>query len=262
MTRRGFLFALCLLLPPVARAEPVRVAAAVSLREAVAQIAEAYEKDGRGEVTVSYGSSGQLQAQVEYGAPFDAFISAAHGQVDELAKAGRVDAKTKRVVASNRLVLIVPAGAKKPPGSFSDLADPRVRRVAVGEPGTVPAGQYAMQALDKLGLKDALKGRLVRGANVRQVLDYVERGEVDAGIVYATDARAAGGSVRVVETVDPKHHDPIEYPAVLVRGSRRREAAGDFLDYLATPGARDILARNGFILAPIDPPAPARPPGT
>jgi molybdate transport system substrate-binding protein len=262
MTRCAMILMLCLLMPPAASAEPVRVAAAVSLNEAVTEVAEAYQKDGRGNVTVSFGSSGQLQAQIEYGAPVDVFISAAHKQIDELAKAGRVDGKTKRIVASNRLVLIVPAGAKTPPKNLGEVADPRVRRVAVGEPRTVPAGQYAMQALENLGLNDALKGRLVHGANVRQVLDYVERGEVDAGIVYATDAREAGGGVRVVETVDPKCYDAIEYPAVLISDSRRREAARDFLDYLATPRARDILARRGFTVAPDEKPAPAPPSGT
>jgi molybdate transport system substrate-binding protein len=260
MNRTGLFLALCLLIRPVASAEPVRVAAAVSLKEAVAEVVEAYQKDGRGEVMLIFGSSGQLQAQIEYGAPIDLFISAAHKQVDELAKAGRVDGKTKRVVASNRLVLIVPAGARAAPRSLADLSDRRYRRVAVGEPRSVPAGQYATQAFDQVGLSDSLKGRLIHGAGVRQVLDYVERGEVDAGIVYATDARESGARVRVVETIDPESHDPIEYPAVVVTDSRRREAARDFLDYLSTPGVRNILARKGFTVAPHD--KPASPSGT
>ena len=238
---------LSLLAPVAALAEPVRVAAAISLKDAMTELAEAYRAEGGGEVRFTFGSSGQLQAQIEYGAPVDLFISAAHRQVDELVEAGRADGATKRVVAGNRLVLIVPADAKSPPASVKDLSDPRHRRVAVGEPKTVPAGQYAMQVLSALKPTDAFKGRLVHAANVRQVLDYVERGEVDAGIVYETDARESGDRVRVVEAADPKSHDPIEYPAVIISHSRRRRAAVDFLDFLTSDKARAVLTRKGFI---------------
>jgi molybdate transport system substrate-binding protein len=237
---------LTVLWPVAASAEAVRVAAAISLKEAMTDVAAAYKAEGKGEVEFTFGSSGQLQAQIEYGAPVDLFISAAHKQVDELVAAKVADGSTKRVVAGNRLVLIVPAGAKSAPARFADLSDPKQRRVAVGEPKSVPAGQYAAQALKSLGLLDSLKGRLVYGANVRQVLDYVERGEVDAGIVYATDAIESGDRVRVAARAEPKAHDPIEYPAVIVSNSRRRKAAGDFLDYLQSEEAREILARKGF----------------
>jgi molybdate transport system substrate-binding protein len=238
--------------PVAAVAEGARVAAAISLKEAMTAVAAAYKADGRGEVEFTFGSSGQLQAQIEYGAPVDVFVSAAHKQVDELIERKLADGSTKRVVAGNQLVLIVPAGAKAAPATFADLADAKYRRVAVGEPKSVPAGQYAVQALKSLSLLDPLRGRLVYGANVRQVLDYVERGEVDAGIVYATDAIESGDRVRVVARADAKANDPIEYPAVIVSHSRRRKAAGDFLDYLASDKARDILARKGFT-----PPSPA-----
>ena len=103
-----------------------------------------------------------------------------------------------------------------------------------------------MQALRAMKLADALKGRLVHGANVRQVLDYVERGEVDAGIVYATEAQEAGERVRVVDRADPSTHDPIEYPAAVISNSRRRKAAVDFLDYLASDKARALFTKRGF----------------
>lgn len=236
----------CLALSTPVNAEPVRAAVAISLKEALAEVAAAYKAEGRGEVAFTFGSSGQLQAQIEYGADIDAFISAAHKQVDELVTSKRADAGSRRVVAGNRLVLIVPPDAKSPPGGFKDLANARYRRLAVGEPQSVPAGQYAIQALCSIGVADALKGRLVYGANVRQVLDYVERGEVDAGIVYATDAKESGAKVRVVEGADPKTHDPIEYPAVLVTSSGRRKEARSFLDYLASDKARAILEKRGF----------------
>lgn len=246
------LLALCLTTGATAWAEEVRVACAISLKEAVTDVAQAYKAEGRGEVRLTFGSSGQLQAQIEYGAPLDAFISAAHTQVDALVESRRVDGATKRVIAGNRLVLIVPADAKSPPGAFKDLADTRHKRVAVGEPKSVPAGQYAMQALRSMKLSDAMKGRLIHGANVRQVLDYVERGEVDAGVVYATDATEAGDRVRIVDRADPATHDPIEYPAVAVRGGARQQAAADFVAYLAGEKARAILARRGFTVPASD----------
>ena len=247
------LLALCLAAGVRTWAEEARVACAISLKEAITDVARAYKEEGRGGVRLTFGSSGQLQAQIEYGGPIDLFISAAHAQVDALVGAKRADGASKRVVAGNRLVLIVPAAAKSSPAGFEDLADAGYRRVAVGEPKSAPAGQYAMQALRAMKLTEALKGRLIHGANVRQVLDYVERGEVDAGIVYATDARESGGRVRVVGRADPATHDRIEYPAIIVADSRRRKAAADFLDYLSGPKAQAILAGRGFTS-----PAPGR----
>lgn len=233
-----------------AAAEPVRVSAAISLKDALEEAARAYEAGGGGEVEFVFGSSGELMAQIKAGAPADAFISAAGKQVDDLVRAGKVDEATRRVVAGNRLVLIVPAHAapagKSRPGGFKDLADPAVGRVAIGEPRTVPAGQYAMQVLIALRLADGLGDRLVYGSNVRQVLDYVERGEAAAGVVYATDARQAGDKVKIVATADPATHDSIVYPAVVVRASRHKVEAVKFLDFLAGEKGKAILAGYEF----------------
>jgi molybdate transport system permease protein len=249
---------LCLLLAAApARAETVSVAVAISLQEAMADIAAAYREETGDKVRFTFGSSGQLMAQVRNGAPLDVFIGAADQQVDPLIRAGRLERATRRVVAGNRLVLIVPADAETPPESFTDLADPARGRVAIGEPATVPAGQYAAQVLDELGVAAPLEGRLVYGANVRQVLDYVVRGEVAAGVVYATDAMEAGGGlVRVVATADPETHDPIVYPAAVVTTSRKPEAARRFLEYLGGGQARKVLRSRGFII----PQSPAQAP--
>ena len=168
----------CLTLTASLRAGSITVAAAVSLKEAVTEIARTYESQTGEHVEFTFGSSGQLMAQIKSGAPIDAFISAADKQLDELDKAGLIDPASRRVVAGNELVLIVPTGAANPPTRFEDLAGPDVKKLAIGEPKTVPAGQYAQQVLKHLSLEAKLGDRVVFGTNVRQVLAYVERGEV------------------------------------------------------------------------------------
>lgn len=237
-------------------AEPLRVAGAVSLQEALTGIAADFEKQQGGKVEPAFGSSGQLVAQIRNGAPYDVFISAAREQVDELVKAKLADAATQRVIAGNTLVLIVPAGAAKGPQRFEDLTGAGIAHVSIGEPTTVPAGKYAAQVLDHLKLTESLKDRLVYGKSVRQVLDYVERGEVDAGIVYATDARVAADKVRAVATADPSWHAPIEYVAVVVAVTRQADAARKFLEFLGGDSAQSLLRKRGFLL-PVDRPAAA-----
>jgi molybdate transport system substrate-binding protein len=247
-----FTLVCALLLAAPARGETISVAVAISLKGAMEEIGGAYEEKSGDEVRFTFGSSGQLMAQIRNGAPVDAFVSAAGKQVDELTEAGQLGKDGRREIAGNALVLIVPADAGDgAPASFTDLADARHRRVAVGEPKTVPAGLYAMQVLTRLGVARTLADdrRLVYGANVRQVLDYVVRGEVAAGVVYATDAREAGAdAVRVVATADAGTHDPIVYPAAVVTASRKREAAGRFLEFLQGEEARRILKARGFTI--------------
>lgn len=256
--RRFFAFVLILLASTAARATTVRVAVAISLKEAVTEIGKSFESDSGDKVEFTFGSSGQLQGQIKNGAELDLFISAANKQVDELTHDELVAAETRRVVAGNSLVLVVPADAKDAPSSFEALADPSVKRLATGEPKTVPAGQYTAQVLKKLGLTDKLADRLVYGANVRQVLGYVERGEVTAGIVYLTDAKESGDKVKVVATAAPDTHDPIVYPAVVIKASKQPDAAKRFLDYLGSEKARDVLTAKGFS-AGADVPADKKP---
>ena len=241
------LFALAIVPTRAARAEEITVSAAISLKDAMAEVARQYQAETKQRVRFNFGGSGQLMAQIREGAPVDLFISAADRQVDALAEARLVDASSRQVVAGNTLVLVVPAGAGDgAPASFRDLASDRVKRIAVGQPRTVPAGQYATEVLKALKIDGAVADRLVYGSNVRQVLDYVERGEVDVGVVYRTDALIAGEKVKVVATAEPAWHAPIRYPAALVSASRNREAAGRFLTYLRTPAAQAVFAKHGF----------------
>jgi molybdate transport system substrate-binding protein len=237
---------LLLIAQPLRAGETITIAAAISLKESVTEIGKAYETQAGDHVELTFGSSGQLAAQIQSGAPIDAFISAAAKQIDDLDKSAAIDHATRRIVTTNALVLIVPANATDAPGSFEKLADPGVARVVIGEPTTVPAGQYAQQVLRSLGLIDKLGDRLLYGANCRQVLDYVIRGEVSAGIVYKTDAIEAGDKVKLVATAHPKWHEPIVYPAAIVRASTRRDAARRFLDYLTSDKAKAIFRSHGF----------------
>ena len=228
----------------------VRVGVAVSLKEAVTEVVKAYESKTGDRVAFAFGSSGQIMSQIKGGAPIDAFISAADKQVDDLVAAGLVDVDSRRVVAGNTLVLVVPRESKDAIDSFESLGRVPIRRLGIGEPKTVPAGQYAMQALENLKLTAALSGKLVYGSNVRQVLDYVTRGEMTAVIVYATDAKQAGDKVKVAAKAPEGSHDPIVYPAVVVKKSREAAAAKRFLDHLNGDDARRILERHGFTVPP------------
>lgn len=231
-----------------AMAESIRVSAAVSLRESLGEIAQAYQAESGDEVLLVFGGSGQLATQIKNGADVDVFISAATKPMDDLAKENLLAIASRAIVARNRLVLIVPAPAAQPPDSFEALADGKYSRVAIGDPRTVPAGDYAMQVLTSLKLAEKLAARLVYGANVRQVLAYVQRNEVAAGLVYATDARQAGDRVKIVATADAATHQPIVYPAACLSRSGHSGSAARFVEYLGSDAAKRILVSKGFVV--------------
>lgn len=248
----------CLMLGGVCRGQSISVAAAASLQNVGEQIASKYESDNGIKIKFTYGSSGQLMTQINNGAPIDLFLSAAKKQVDELAQNGKGDAGSATVFAGNELVLVAPAKAEWSPGSFDDLTDPRLHRLAVGEPRTVPAGEYAAQTLDHLKLMGRLKGKLIFGQNVRQVLQYVEDGDVDAGVVYLTDAKQAGDKVKVIARADASWHQPIEYWGIVIAASEHKTDAQKFLDDLKSDSAQKTLQAAGFTA----PPATTRPAST
>jgi molybdate transport system substrate-binding protein len=253
--KRALAFLLACIISSGAFAETITVAAAISLKDALSKVAEQYKAETGDAVEFALGSSGQLANQILNGAPIDLFVSAANKQVDDLVKPGMVDDASRKVIASNSLVLIAPPEDPSPPRSIKALAEAGVTKIAVGDPKSVPAGQYAQQAIKYAGIVEAVKEKLVLGTNVRQVLDYVERGEVSAGIVYATDAKVAGEKVRVTCTIDAGDHEAIVYPAVLVKASSKQAAAARFLAYLLSDKGQAALKEFGF--AP--PPPPPRP---
>jgi molybdate transport system substrate-binding protein len=228
--------------------EPLTVSAAVSLKDAFNEIGNLYQaKTGR-RVDFNFGASGALQKQIETGAPVDVFASAGAKQMDELAAKNLIEAETRRDFARNILVLIAPADAKTPLASFSDLTRPEIQKIAVGNPKTVPAGEYSAQLFERMNLKEAVQAKLIVAEDVRQVLDYVARGEADAGLVYATDARAAGEKARVAATADEGSHAPILYPIAVVKDGKQKQAAREFVDLVSSAEGQSVLQKYGFAI--------------
>ncbi len=225
----------------------ILVSAAISLKNAFEEIGLLYEKQTGIRVRLNLGASGLLQKQIEAGAPSDIFASAGERQMDELQRRGFILADTRRNLVRNALVLIVPANTRLPLHSFEELALPAVTRVAMGNPKTVPAGQYASQALKNLKLWNRLENRLVLAENVRQVLDYVVRGEVEAGMVYSSDVSIARGKVTVAVLAPEDSHDPILYPIAAVKTTRYRSDALNFIELTLSGNGQEILAKYGFI---------------
>jgi molybdate transport system substrate-binding protein len=214
------------------------------------ELAPLYERSHPAlKLTFNYGGSGALEQQIESGAPVDAFISAAPKPMDRLTAKDLILTDTRRDLLQNQLVLIAPKN-NAGPNSFQDLADPNVKLIALGEPASVPAGDYGRQVLESLQVWQSVQSKLVLAKDVRQVLSYVETGNADAGIVYATDAHESAG-VRVAATAPPGSHTPVVYPAAVVKTSQHAAAAREFLTFLAGPDAKAVFARHGFL--PVSP---------
>lgn len=224
----------------------ILVSAAISLKNAFEEIGSVYQKQTGIRVRFNLGASGLLQKQIEAGAPVDVFASAGEAQMDALQSEGLILPETRRDFVRNRLVLIVPAHSRIPIGSFADLARPEVGRVAIGNPKTVPAGQYAEQTLRHLKLWNALQPRLVLAENARQVLDYVTRGEVDAGVVYSSDIAAVGEKARIAADAPKQSHAPILYPIAVIKETANRVRAQSFVDIVLSKAGQAILRKYGF----------------
>jgi molybdate transport system substrate-binding protein len=234
--------------PPSASGQnpPIVVGAAISLKESFNELGGIYEHRTGTKVTFTFGSSGELEKQIEAGAPVDVFASAAEKEMDELQTKNLIDRATRKDFARNALVLVVPADSQLHLQSFSDLQKPGVTKIAIGNPKTVPAGQYAQQLLRHTQIWPKIESRLIMGENVRQVLDYVARGEVDAGIVYATDVPIAQGKVTVAAPASDADYGPILYPVAVIQDSARPKAAKAFVDLVVSPEGIQVLKNHGF----------------
>jgi molybdate transport system substrate-binding protein len=221
-----------------------RIYAAASLTDVIAELAKRFEPIRKSHVVASYGASNTLAQQLHEGAAPGVFVSASVEWVDKLAGWGLVEPGTRVKLAGNSLVVIVPKSATDRPATLTDLDEAKYARIALADPMAVPAGKYAKAALEKAGAFDGLEARIVAAQDVRTALTYVERGEAQVGIVYATDA-AASDKVDVAFRVPSNLHEPIVYPMVLVKGANRR--ARELYEFLQTPEAWSVFERAGFV---------------
>lgn len=227
-----------------ARAGEVRLSVAASMTDAVKELAARYGQSHPGvKLLPNFGSSGALAKQIQQGAPSDIFISANPQWIDLLLEQQMLRADSVRSLAGNALVLV---GARElTVKSLGDLL--KLKRIALGSPKSVPAGQYAEQALQQAGLYQQLAGRLVMAQDVRQALVYADRGEVDAAFVYRTDALLAQKAV-ILYTVDGSQHAPILYPAGLTTAGGNNPEAVAFFAFLGSDEARRVLEQYGFVV--------------
>lgn len=222
------------------------ISAAASLTDAMKEIETGYELAHPSvELNFNFGASGALQQQIEQGAPADIFVSAATKNMNALVDENLIAASDQKNLLQNSLVAIVPAGSENAVSSEQDLTADSVKTVAIGIPESVPAGTYAKEALTKAKLWDQLESKLVQGKDVRQVLQYVETGNADAGFVYKTDALTSD-QVKIAFEVDKNSYTPAHYPVGIIEGTKHRTEAEQFYAYLQTPEVLDVFAKYGF----------------
>ncbi len=232
---------------PVTKVEPteIMVSAAASLKDALTDLQKAYAvKIPEVKLILVFGASGTLQKQIEQGAPADLFISAGKMQMDALEQKNLIVKESKLDLVGNELVLITGKDNSKVM-AFQDLTKASTDQISIGTPESVPAGKYAKESLTSLKLWDALQPKLVLAKDVTQVLNYVETGNVEAGLVYQSDAQGST-KVKVVSVVPASSHKPIAYPAAVISSTKNKQASEDFLKYLQTADAQKIFVRYGF----------------
>ncbi|WP_242968935.1 molybdate ABC transporter substrate-binding protein [Marasmitruncus massiliensis] len=219
------------------------VSAAASLTDCLNEIKGLYEKENGGiTITYNFAASGALQQQIEQGAPADVFFSAGKKQMQALSDAGLMDDSTVKDIVENKVVLITPKGGTKL-ASFEELAN--VKQIGVGEPETVPVGQYTAEVFENLKLTDTIKDKLVYAKDVREVLSWVETGNVDAGVVYETDAKISD-KVEISCTAPEDSHKKVIYPVGVVKESKAADAAKAFVEYLFGDEAKTVFEKYGF----------------
>ncbi|MTK11002.1 MAG: molybdate ABC transporter substrate-binding protein [Clostridiaceae bacterium] len=222
----------------------ITISAAASLKDALNELKPKYKQKNNVKLTLNFGSSGTLQKQIEQGASVDVFISAGAKQMDDLNTKNLIDKDTKKNLLKNKLVLIVSNDYKDKIKSIDDVLSNDVK-ISVGEPASVPAGQYAKDTLTSLKQWDKISPKIVYGKDVTQVATYVEKGEVAAGIVYNSDTIGLK-NCSIVQIFDEKLHKPILYPEAVISSSKNKDDAKKFLEYLSSEDAKATFKKYGF----------------
>jgi molybdate transport system substrate-binding protein len=229
--------------------QEVNLAAAASLKNVYDdELIPMFEEKYPGvKVTPTYASSGDLQTQIENGLEADVFMAAANKQMDALVEEDLIDNDTNLQFLENKVVLIVPADSDSDIKSFDDLANVD-GTIAIGDPESVPAGQYAKEILTNLGLWDKLESKFSLGTDVTAVLNQVAQGSAECGIVYATDAKSTEDVKVVCEAPEDALDTPVIYPVAQVKDSKNSEAAAEFMEFLQTQEAKDKFVEYGFTI--------------
>jgi len=232
--------------PATTAPEVITVSAASSLTEAFTNISSQFEKENPGtNVSLNFGGSGSLRMQIEGGAPVDVFASADEKQMNILGNKSLIVNSSRKDFAHNSLVLIVPENSTLNITNIKDLNDPKVQKISIGNPDTVPVGEYTSLALTEAGLWSQLKDKMVLAENVKQVLVYVEGGDVEAGFVYITDAKTAqSGTIKIVTSVPVSM--PISYPIAVVSSTNHQASSQKFIDFVTGTEGQEILKEAGF----------------
>jgi molybdate transport system substrate-binding protein len=238
----------CLGLAGPAWSEPeILISAAISLKNAFTDIGKLYEEGHPGvKVNFNFGASGDLIKQIQGGAPVAVFASAAQKDMDILEQERLLIPGSRANLAENVVVLVQSTQTAVKVAGFADLAKPEVKKIAIGNPKTVPAGRYAMEVFNHYKIADAIKDKLILAENVRQVLDYVARGEVDAGLVYQTDAMTRPQEVQVIVAAPPGGHKPVVYPIALIKGAANEAVAKEFVALVLSAPGQVVLQKYGF----------------
>ncbi|MFX3632062.1 MAG: molybdate ABC transporter substrate-binding protein [Candidatus Pristimantibacillus sp.] len=223
------------------------ISAAASLTDSLNEIQAVYEKEHPIKLSFNFGASGALQQQIEQGAPADLFLSAGKKQMTALVDKQLIDSNKQTNLLTNELVMIVPSDSSLVMNTMDDIAQSDVKKIAIGEPETVPVGTYTRDSLTSYKIWDAIQPKVVFAKDVRQVLSYVETGNTEIGFVYKTDALTSQ-KVTIALTADPTSHKPIEYPLGIIKASKHAKEAEEFYNYLQSEAAQAIFLKYGFNL--------------
>lgn len=247
MKTKSLLFFVSLFLSARLFSAELTVHAAASLTDAMKEIATTYEKESGDKLQFNFGASNLLARQIEEGAPADLFLSADEAKMDALERKGLLLAQTRRSLLSNLLVIVVADDAKSVPGSASDLMKVEYKKIALAEPQSVPAGIYAREYLQKLGLWEKVKEKVVPTENVRGALAAVESGNVEAGFVYKTDSLISK-KVKIAVEISAAEGPKISYPIAIIKASKEPDRAKKFEEYLTGSEAETVFKKFGFII--------------
>jgi molybdate transport system substrate-binding protein len=234
----------------VGTTQDLTISAASSLKAAFTEIGTAFDAANNSKTTFNFDASGTLQKQIEGGAPVDVFAAAATKQMNALLDQSLVDKDSVKVFAGNGIAVVVPAGSKLAITGFEDLTRGDVKKITYGDPKAAPHGVAAEEILNKLGIFDQVKPKVIYATNASQALEYVSRGEVDAAIIFASEAKAGGDKIKIVAVADPSWYGPIAYPIAIVSASKVKTSGQTFIDYVMGPAGQSILQKHGFLPAP------------